>query len=270
MKKIMFTGHTSFTIAKQTSEILDNEKISDDYLFVTNYNFVPYTKKDVGDKIIYMAYDSETKVTDGTIWEEIRYLDKHTPHLILTVDKTSYKAYKRVGFKTHYIPMGYDDLNWKEVELKRDIPASFVGSIDDKRNSIFYLRYLFYKRYSNMFFSNRVKTPKKLNEIYSRSVIGLNDIILGINQRCFEIPINGACMAVNEQVREEINKDYPLKEGKHYVVWENIQDLDIIVKATKDKRDEAIAMGQKAKEVVLKYPYSKNVKEMIKRCHLKG
>lgn len=269
MREIIFPSHTSFTIVQQTIDILKKEGITDNYIFVSEYQFVPYVGKKSEDKFIYMAYDSETKITDKTIWDEMKHLDNHTPHLILTVDKTSYKFYKRMGFNTHYIPMGYDDLSWKKTNTKRDIPVSFIGSIDNDRNSIFYLRYLFYKRYSNTFFSNRVKKPEHINEIYSRSLIGLNDIILGINQRCYEIPINGACMVVNEQIRDKINKDYPLKEGEHYIVWESIQDLDMILTEVKKKKDEVMAMGQKAREVIRKYPYSKNVKEMIKKCKLK-
>ena len=266
----MMNGFKSFGIAMLTAEIMEKEGISNDYYLVTKYFNALHKHKD-HPKVIYMAYDSETKVSDGNIWDEIKYLDTHPPHLILTVDKTSYKAYKRAGFNTHYIPIGYDDIHWEDKTYKRYVPASFIGTIDKERNSIFYLRYLLYKRYDNMIFSNQIKKPEELNKIYSKSVLGINDIILGINQRCFEIPINGACMVVNEEIRTKLNKDFPLKEDKHYLVWDSIQKLDkfLLDMNNKENREDMIAMGQAAKEVIKKYPYSENVKEMIRKCKLK-
>lgn len=271
MKKMMFNGTKSFTIAKLTADILDKEGISDDVFFLTKYYLVPNVHKD-NPFFIYMAYDSETKVKEGTIWDEIRHLYVNRPDLILTVDKTSYKVYKQVGFNVHYIPLGYDDLNFKEYNLQRLAPAAFIGSLDKERNSVFYLRYLLFKRYNNIFFSNKVMKVSDLNKIYNQSVIGINDIILGINQRCFEIPINGACMVVNEEIRSKLNKDYPLKEGKHYYVWESISDLDKILLGLKEKKnlEESLEMGKKAKEVIKKYPYSRGVKEMIEKWNLKS
>lgn len=269
----MMGGPTSFQIAKLVFNIMDANEVSDDFIMVVHYGNVP-SNKVTKDKYIYVAYDSETKVTDGTIWDEVKHFSNNMPHLILCVDKTSYKFYKKHRLPVAYMPMGYDDLNYKKITTPRVHGVTFIGSADIERNSIFNLRHIYFKelwkRRKGFFpnFDNNLDYLK-INKAYSKTVIGLNDIILGINQRCFEIPVNGAYMLVNKQIKARINKDYPLKENIHYTVFDDVTDM--LQKANKllNDRDNTIKKGERAKKEALKHPFSKGVIKVIDEWKLR-
>jgi len=267
-------GETSYNIVKIMIDIMNREKVSDKWVLFTYYNTIPPKSTTKKINTIYMAYDSETKTTDKTIWDELAYFSSNEPDLIICVDKTSYNFYKKHKLPTEYIPMGYDDINYKEVNTERKHGVGFFGTIDKERNSIFHERYLYYKdmiNMSNIYFPNinNVIPYNKINEEYSKCIIGFNDIILGINQRCFEIPIAGTCMLVNDTIRKPINNDYPLKENKHYKVYESFSDFLLKAKDMLDDKEETLKMGERAKKEALKHPFSKGVIKVIDKWKMR-
>jgi len=267
-------GNTSYNLAKNIMDVMHKEKVSNQWMLFTFHSNVPHKLSTDGTKTIYLAYDSETKVTDKTIWDEIAHFDSNEPDLILCVDRTSYNFYKKYGLPAEYIPMGYDDLNYKEANVERKHGIGFIGSIDEQRNSIFHERYLMV---SDLMRQSKIYHPtvgnqinyNKINEEYSKCVVGLNDIILGINQRCFEIPVAGAAMLVNSQIRDSINKEYPLKENKHYIVYDLFSDMMINAKAMIENGEATLKMGERAKKVALRYPFSKGVIKVIDKWKMR-
>jgi len=258
-------GETSFNIAKTIMDIMRDEKVRDDWMVFTHYNTIPPKTATGNIKTIYLAYDSETKVENKTIWDEMKHFDSSKPELIICVDKTSYKFYKKQGLTAEYIPIGYDDLKYKEVNVPKKYGVGFIGSIDEDRNSIFHERHMFVQdliKLSNIYYPNVGNQIPYINihEEYSKCVVGFNDIILGINQRCFEIPVAGACMLVNEQIRKPINKDYPLKENTHYKVFTSFSDFLLKAKDMLDDQDDTIT---------LKHPFSKGVIKVIDKWKMR-
>lgn len=246
--------------------------VGDEYIAVTKAEMVPHYRsaRNHNKKIIYFAYDSESKVFDQRGWLEMKHLTETKPELIVVVSKVAYDFYNKFGLNVHYLPMGYD-AQTKPLKNKK-IDISFVGTIDDWRSSIFYYRHMLGKilfravkqeKYT-FFFGNKV-AYNKVPSMYSNSIVGINDVARGMNMRCWEIPVNGAFMLVNPTIR---NSDYPLKEGKHYMVYDDPIDLVVKVKYLLDDREKTIEMGLKAREEALKYPIKKNIVDMIKKWKL--
>lgn len=252
--------------------ILDlmSKEISDEYYVFTNYLNVLHdtAAKKNGMKSIYLAHDSESKVFDNRGWLEAEHLTKVKPHLIISVSKIAHEFYEGFGLNSYYMPMGYDDENYKDYKIEKNMDVGFAGTIDLDRTSIFFPRYLYGSeitaKFPNSYFSNHI-IYKDLCKLYSHAVIGWNDVARWTNQRCYEIPSGGAFMLVNETIRDT---DFPLKEGKHYMVYNGVKDVLKKIEYLLDDREGTIKMGQASKKEILKHPQSRYVKEMIKKCNL--
>jgi len=264
-------GHTSYNLVRTVANCLVEEKIPHNYYMVTNPEMIKnaLVAKQLNRKYIYFAYDSEGLIAEGHGYNEARILDSKTPETIIVVSRIAYKFYKRMGFNTYLLRLGYDDYVYKKYDIERKRELGFIGTMDIVRDSVFYHRYVmckdinsFMKQYiegSDFLLTNNVPYLQ-LNKFYSGTILGLNDVIRDLNMRCFEIPSNGAFMLVNEQILE---CDYPLKPNTHYMVYSTTNHLMSIIKEILEDRDKVIGMGEKAQKVIMKYPISKNIKKMI-------
>jgi len=268
----MVNGTTSFTICPTIAELMHKYGVDDENCLVTKYHNVKNEKVAKLEKVkyIYLAYDAETALTNGKLWHEAEFLTMNTPHLIITLSKKPQKFFKRQGFNTYYLPMGYDDLMFKKQKVKKDMHICFAGTFDEERASMFYYRQVIIKELIKMLnsnngnglFTNFVKY-RRVHDMYASSLMGLNDVIEGLNMRCYEIPVSGCLMMVNDVIRKH---KFPLKHKKHMYVYKGVTDLVDTVKYYCENPQLAIEMGKKAQEIMLKYPISKNVKKMVKDC----
>jgi len=275
MRFILKNGFTSINLARVIAQCMLNEKVSDDYFLVTKHFLVENATvaERSKTKYIYLAYDAESIVGEYRGWDELKFLDSNRPELIITVSPNAYDFYKKQGFNTYYCKIGYDDLNHKEVKDK-DLSVMAAWSMDNVRHSTFYYRYVLAKDISGFLESIKVKNYNISNGMayttmlrdYGRSLIGLNDVIRGVNERCFQIPVNGAVMLVNEQIRET---DYPLKEGTHYLVYKSVVHLINQVDSLLKDREKTLKMGERAKAQALKHPQSMYVRKMVDKLGLR-
>lgn len=275
MQKELIDGHTSFTLPMAIAKMMENEGVSDTYKLVTKYYSVRHPQRS-GTKYIYLAYDSESMVAFNYGATELEYFDRvWRPDLIVVFGEASKVYYENHGFKCHLLNLGYDDLNYKFYKpKKRKYDVTFVGTIDPVRWSDFYHRTFIGRSLAqtpglNGFFTNDIKY-KNIGKIYEESLVGYNDVIrLSPNMRMFEIPSHGAFMLVNELIREFIEKyNYPLKEGKHYAVFETFPELVGHLKYAMKNREETMARGEKARQLIFSRPLSAEVKKMVKEHKL--
>ena len=268
MQKELIDGNTSFELPQAIAKMMDNEKVSDKYRLVTKYYSV---RPDTGPykKMIYLAYDSESTVAFHYGHTEIEYFERvWQPELIIVFGKQAQAYYKRHGYDTYLLNLGYDDMNHKELPHTNEFDLGFVGTIDKIRWSDFYVRHLVLQTLGNL---NLFKITcgsefyNKIPEVYSNCLVGYNDVLrLSPNMRFFEIPENGAYMLINDTVRDFIKKyKYPLKENKHYTVFNNIADMAEKLKWMIDNKDEVNARAQEAKQLILKQPLSAEVRKMV-------
>jgi len=276
MQYILENGYTSINLAKVITQCMINEKVPKEYVLVTKYWLVkhPVVAKNLKTKYIYLAYDAESIVASGRGWEEARILSSNTPELIITVSRGAYDFYKKLGFNTYYCPIGYDDINHKEMNTKRDYGLVCAWTRDEERESMFYHRYILANDVA-YFMTNNLKKKifvannipfNELNKLYSRGVLGLNDVVRQPNERCFEIPVNGGVMLINEEIR---NTDYQLKENRHYYVYESTFHLVALIKKLLSDVDKTTKVGERAKKEALKYPQSMYVKKMVDKLGLR-
>lgn len=287
MQKELINGGTSFKLVRVIAKMLENEKVSDDWLLVSKY----YSVRPKRGKIIYLAYDSESVVAEEKGPQEIDHFEKvWNPDIIIVFGEMSYQWYKKMGYETYLMGLGYDDLNYKRHESERKKDLGFVGSIDRIRWSNFYHRNfiassLLKTRFKdnnaiNMKITNKVDY-KDINRFFSECLIGLNDLIYpSPNMRCYEIPSNGAFMLTNDLIRAKVNIQrpkklnikpipYPLTEGKHYMIYEDFIDLLKKIEFLMENRDKTIKQGEKARKIIMKYPLSKSVRRFVDKCGLR-
>lgn len=275
MRAIFDDGYTSIQLAKTICEMMSNEGVSNDYIFVTRHYYV--RNKKIADKMklkyIYMAYDSESSVADGSAYDELKYLNNNTPEVIITVSELAYKFFEKQGFNTYYCKIGYNDSLYKDG-YNKEVDLGCAWTMDDVRDSTFYHRYVIAKDVA--WFMNQIKRNNyrignnvpygEIGRMYGRSLLGINDVIRQVNERCFEIPAGGAVMLVNNQIRKT---DYPLKENQHYFVYESNIHLTQLIHKMLNDRENTIKIGERAKKEALKYPQSKFVKEMVDKLGLR-
>lgn len=275
MQKEMIDGCTSFTLPTSIAKMMENEGVTNEWKVVTKYYSVRNPMNE-GTKYIYIAYDSESMMAFNRGHIEMEHFESvWKPDLIVVFGHTSRDYYRKLGYKTHLLNLGYDDLNYKEVNYKkRKWDISFVGTMDHVRWSDFYLRTFIGKSLDKMdickgIFTNDVKY-EDLGEVYANSVLSMNDVIrLSPNMRMFEIPSYGSFMLINNTIREFINKyKYPLKEGAHYGVFNDFHELCEHIKLLNEHKEQTIEQGLKAKELILKQPLSGEVSAMCRKFNL--
>jgi spore maturation protein CgeB len=274
MQKELIDGSTSFELPKVIAQMMDNEKVSDEYRLVTKYYSV---RPDMGPrkKVIYLAYDSESTVALHYGHVELEHFERvWPPDLIVVFGTEAENYYKKHGYNTYRLEFGYDDLNYKSLPHTNTHDVGFIGTIDKVRWSDYYMRHFVIESLKKLDSFNIVCGSKgydKLGKIYANSLIGYNDVLrLSPNMRFFEIPSNGAFMVVNDTVRVFINDyKYPLKEGKHYQVFEDLIDLANKIMYAKENKDEINAKAQEAKELILRQPLSTEVRAMVDKYGLR-
>ena len=277
MNFVLFNGYTSYTIVPTVVQAMINEGVKSKYLMTTRTQYIKDggAAKREGQRFIYFAYDSESVISRGDGWLEAKDLSNNEPWLIISLSKVAHKFYKKIGVNSYYLPMGYDDIRPKMYTANKEVGLATTWTMDIERESFFYYRYIlalevdrFMKeKYPKIEYSlnNKVKYAD-INKFYAPVIIGLNDIGRQTNMRCWEIPINACYMLCNNVIRKS---DYPLKEKKHYTVFESVTHMLDKIKIILDNKDDYIARGEDAKKVALNYPISANVKKMVDKLGMR-
>ena len=278
----LINGTTSFTIVKSIAALMGQAGVSNDYRLVSkHYSVMGILKAGLGKiksynpkdrmKNIYLAYDSESFIAQNWGHVEIEHFDRVLePDIIVVFGKNSQKYYKRHGYKTYLLPLGYDDYVHKvPPQKKRVYDISFCGTADKVRHSLFYPRFQACSvmaniglegKMPNVHFTNLIDY-KDVPSFFSDTHIGFNDLVFpSPNMNCFEIPLGGTFMLVNDLIKEF---PYPLKENRHYMVYKDYADLLIKTNLLLKEKDDLVKRGLAAQKEILKYPLSKCVFKMV-------
>jgi spore maturation protein CgeB len=279
----LINGTTSFEIVKSIAYLMRDEGVSDDWRVVSKYYSMwnllkpgiekdkSYDKKDRV-KNIYIAYDAESFVAQNWGHVEIEYFERNMPpDLVIVFGKNSEKYYKKHGYETYLLPLGYDDYVHKSFPppIEKTMDIVFCGTADKIRHSAFYPRLQacsllanlrLDNRVLNTYFTNMIKY-KDVPQFFSTSYMAFNDMVFpSPNMSCFEIPMGGTFMLVNNMIKEF---PYPLKENKHYVIYKDYADLVIKANRLMDHKECLIRNGLDAQKTIRKFPLSASVRKMV-------